>query len=190
MDIYIDFDGVIVNTIKAIVSMYNEDFKYYKGFKKIDYRTINTWGFEELTLADKKTIDHYFNRERFFTRLEFMPGVYEVLKELAKKHKIYIVSMGYSPNLKGKEEWLQKNMPFVKLIGCNYKEYSDKSHINMSDGIFIDDLSKNLQTSNAKYRILYGKNFSWNENWDGLHFENWLEIFTYINNIAETENIN
>ena len=187
MNIYVDFDGVIVNTVKAIVSMYNEDFKYYKGFEEIDYKTVNTWNFEELTLADTKTIDHYFNRERFFNRLEFMTGAHVVLKELAKKHDVYVVSMGYSPNLLGKQEWLSKNMPFVKLIGCNYKEYPDKAHIDMSDGIFIDDSFNNLQTSNAKYRILYGKNFSWNEGWDGVQIENWLEIFNYINDIVKEE---
>lgn len=36
MKLYIDFDGVIVNTIKAIVSLYDEDFKYYDNYKKID----------------------------------------------------------------------------------------------------------------------------------------------------------
>ena len=185
MNIFVDFDGVIVNTVKAIVSMYNEDYKYYKGFEEIDYKTVNTWGFSELILADEKTIDHYFNRERFFNCLEFMTGAHVVLEELAKKHDVYVVSMGYSPNLLGKQEWLGKNMPFVKFIGCNYKEYPDKSHIDMKDGVFIDDLATNLDTSNAKYRILYGKSFSWNEGWEGIHIESWLGIFEFINQIEK-----
>ena len=185
MNIYVDFDLTIVNTIKAIVEMYNEDYKYYKGFREVDPNEIKTLNFEELELADKKTIDHYFNRERFFNKLEFMTGAHVVLKELAKKHKVYVVTLGYSPNLMGKAEWLKKNMPFVELIGCNLKECNDKAHIDMSNGVFIDDTSNNLETSNAKHKILYGKTQDWNKSWNGLKMNSWLDIFNYINTIKE-----
>ena len=36
-NIFCDFDGVISNTIKCIVELYNEDFRYYKDFKPIPY---------------------------------------------------------------------------------------------------------------------------------------------------------
>ena len=49
--LYLDFDCTIVNTIKAIVSLYNEDFKYYKNFKYINWIDINTWNFTECNCA-------------------------------------------------------------------------------------------------------------------------------------------
>lgn len=185
MKIYCDFDGVITHSVKRIVDMYNEDFCYYKDFKKIDHNDVNTWGFEELTLADKKTIDHYFNRLRFFDKLEFMPGAYEFLSRLAKQHEIIIVSMGYSPNLRGKTEWIKEHLPFAKFIACNYKEYSDKAHVDMSDGAFIDDSSKNLLTSNSPFPILYGETFAWNENWTGTTKRTWNDIYEYITEISK-----
>lgn len=185
MKIYCDFDGVITHSVKRIVDMYNEDFYYYKNFKKIDYNDINTWSFDELTLADKKTIDHYFNRSRFFNGLEFMPDAHKILSRLAVKHKIIIVSMGYSPNLRGKKEWIELHLPFADFIACNYKQYSDKSHIDMSDGIFIDDSSKNLFTSNSPYPILFGETYTWNENWTGTIKRTWDDIYQYVNEIEK-----
>ena len=35
--IYVDYDGCIVNTIKCICSLYNEDFQYYKNFIPINW---------------------------------------------------------------------------------------------------------------------------------------------------------
>lgn len=72
------------------------------------------------------------------------------INELSEYYTIKIVSHGYSPNLKQKEEWIKKRFLNVEFIGVNLKEHSDKSHIDMSDGLFIDDNAKNLVTSNAK----------------------------------------
>ena len=58
--LYIDFDGVIINTIETIVSLYNEDFQYYKGFKTVNWWEVNTWDFEECSCASKKYINSYF----------------------------------------------------------------------------------------------------------------------------------
>ena len=41
-NLYVDFDGVIVDTIRAIVDLYNEDFQYYKKYKVVDPKQINT----------------------------------------------------------------------------------------------------------------------------------------------------
>ena len=53
-------DGCIVNTIKAICEMYNEDFKYYKKFRHIDWWEINTWNFEECNCAKPSYIDSIY----------------------------------------------------------------------------------------------------------------------------------
>lgn len=189
MKVYCDFDGVITETTKCIVQMYNEDFCYYKDFVKIDWRDVNTWGFSELTLADKKTIDHYFNRLRFFNNLEFIEGAYETLEKIAENHEVIIVSMGYSPNLRGKAEWIKNNLPFAEFLPCNYKEYPDKSHVDMSDGIFIDDSAKNLETCNSPYPILFGETYAWNEKWKGTQKRTWKDIYEYIEQITKMEKV-
>lgn len=142
-------DGCIVNTIKAICKMYNEDFKYYKNFRHIDWWEINTWNFEECNCAKPSYIDSYFNQPRFFRYIEYMDYAKEILDELKETYKISIVSASYSPNLYGKSIWIKENLPYCDFIGVNLKQYKNKGHIDMSNGIFIDDSYNNLITSNA-----------------------------------------
>lgn len=74
-----------------------------------------------------------------------MPWAERAINELSEYYIIKIVSHGYSPNLKQKEEWIKKRFPDIEFIGVNLKEHSDKSHIDMSDGLFIDDSTKILR---------------------------------------------
>ena len=55
--IYCDYDSTIVNTIKAIVDLYNEDFKYYKKFEYIHWTDIRTWDFLECNCAKPEYIN-------------------------------------------------------------------------------------------------------------------------------------
>ena len=74
----------------------------------------------------------------------------------------------------------------------DFKEFSDKSHIDMSDGIFIDDSVNNLITSNAELKICFGDEYDWNKNWNGIRCANWCDIWRLIGNnpIADVKNIN
>ena len=149
-------DGTIVNTIASIVSLYNEDFQYYKNFTPIKWWDINTWDFTECNCATPEYINTYFNQKRFFDRLTYMDWAKETLDELKDDYDIIIVSSGYSPNLKAKEIWISENLPYCKFIGVNMKKYKNKNHIDMSDGLlYIDDKSCNLNT-NAKHQICFG----------------------------------
>ena len=93
--IYLDFDCTIVNTIKSIVSLYNEDFKYYKNFNPVNWTDINTWNFTECNCASAEYINTYFNQQRFFDRLEYMDDAEDVLNRLKEKYRIVVISMGY-----------------------------------------------------------------------------------------------
>lgn len=173
-------DGVICDSIAAIISLYNEDFQYYKDFRKIYAHEINTYDFKECNCATKEQINHYFRTPRFFYILQFMPFAKEVIGELKRHYEVVIVTMGNQENYIGKQLWVAKNLPNTKMICVDMKEYNDKSHIDMSDGIFIDDMSKNLITSNAKEKILFGDEYSWNEDWNGIRLYNWIEIENYL----------
>lgn len=178
--LYIDFDGTIVNTMKAIIDLYNEDFQYYKNFKKINWIDINTYYFDECNCATSSYISTYFNQQRFFDRLEYLDNAKEVLDRLSHQYEIIIVSSGFSPNLRAKEIWIKDNIPYAKFIGVNLKMYSDKSHIDMSDGIFIDDSSHNITSSNAKHKICFGEVYDWNKYNDEKRCLNWYELEKYI----------
>ena len=160
--------------------MYNEDFKRYKKFHYVHWTDINTWDFLECNCAKPEYINMYFNQERFFNRLEYMDNAKEVLDRLKDKYEIVIVSMGYSPNLSLKADWIEENLPYAKFMGINFKHKTDKKDIDMSDGILIDDKSSNLNT-NAKELICFGDRYEWNEDWKGKRCYNWIELEKYIN---------
>ena len=178
--LFVDFDGTIVNTVAAICSLYNEDFKYYKDFIPVKWWEVNTWNFEECNCNTTEYINTYFNQQRFFDKLTYMDWAKETLDELKDDYEITIVSSGYSPNLKAKEIWINENLSYCKFIGVNLKEHEDKSHIFMGDGIFIDDSSKNLITSNALVNICFGDKYSWNEDWTGFRCNNWNDVKKFL----------
>lgn len=178
--IYVDYDGVIVNTIKRIVDMYNEDFKYYKNFVKVKWTDINSWDFEECKCAPHIYFGNCFTQPRFFESLEYMDNAKEVLDKLSSKYEIVIVSMGIYPNLQCKEIWIKENLPYAEFIGVDFNNNCDKSHINMSDGIlFIDDSAKNLNT-NCDNLAVFGDVYEWNKNWHGLRLHNWYDVERYL----------
>lgn len=200
--LYLDFDGVVTNSISAIVSLYNEDFRAYPDFKFILPEEIHTWNFEECNCATSDVFDVYFNTPRFFEKLKFMNHAGTILWLLSYRFDFTIVSHGNTPNLALKEKWINKeikpltwgNHTRVNFIGVDFKDYSDKSHVDMSDGIFVDDSYKNLLTSNAKHKIVFGKVFPWNEENEKadeehkyVRCENWVELYQEITRITNTE---
>lgn len=185
--IYCDFDNTIVNSIKTICDLYDEDYRYYPNYKYIHWTDIHTWDFEECTCAKSKHIKRYFTQPRFFEKLEFMDNAKEVLDRLKDKYKIVIVSIKIQPNLFGKEIWIKDNLSFAKFIGINMEKYKDKSCIDMSDGILIDDEQRYLDNSNANMKICFGDLYEWNEEWKDKRCFNWTELENYLMEGSEYE---
>lgn len=188
--IYLDFDGVVVNTIKAVVDTYNDDFRFYNNFKKVHWEDVFHWDFRELKYADREYINFLFTQPRFFKRLEFMDNAKEVLNKLKEKYEIVIVSMGITPNLRAKKNWIKKNMPYAKFVGVNYSKYYSKDHIDMSDGIlFLDDNASNLLNVNAQNVVVFGDVYPWNETWEDERCFNWYDVNNLINKLENCKNV-
>ena len=178
--IFIDFDNVVVNSIKAIVDIYNEDFQYYKNFRMINWWDINSYGFSECNCATTEYLNTYFNQKRFFDRLEFMPWAKETILMLTEIYKVKFITLGYRPNLTAKKEWLDGHFPGIKMNGINMKKNNDKSHVDMKNSLLLDDDSRYLISSNAEERICFGDIYSWNEDWDGKRLLNWMDVRKYL----------
>lgn len=146
MKLYLDFDNTIVNTTKRICEMYNEDFKNHHKFIPSKWYLVNKYDFsDQCPLMNKETLMKYFDEERFFSELEYMENAFEIINKLSKYFDIYIISLGNTENLKIKEVYIHNNLPCIKeFIGCNFNNVKDKKHIDLSDGILIDDCSKKL----------------------------------------------
>lgn len=166
--IFIDLDCTLYNTVKQIVTMYDEDYCYYSDYEKIPWTEVRTWDFTELKAAKPEHINHYFNQKRFFDNVEMFESAKETIDWLSNNYKIVFVSHGYSPNLRLKQEYIKKHFPYAEFIGVNLKEHSDKSCVDMSGegNIFIDDKSENLETSNADIKICFGDSYEWNDDFE------------------------
>lgn len=183
--LFLDFDNTIVDTIAAVVSLYNEDYVNHDGFVAINPEDVTSWEFTECNLATYEEIDRYFGDKRFFQRVKLYPSAGQVLRSLSHRYDITIVSLGYANNLKLKEEWVKDklfkeifdNSCNAEFIGVNWETHNDKSHVDMSNSIFVDDSIRNLETSSAKYKILYGEYMDWNNtNIEFIRCKNWLDL--------------
>jgi 5'(3')-deoxyribonucleotidase len=179
--LYVDFDGTLINSIKKIVSLYDLDYSNEANYKKVHWTDINSWGFNELKLTDKDKINGYFCDPRFFdNNLEYMDNAYEVINRLKEYYYIYIVSMGLTVNLSLKNTWLRKNLPFAEFIGCNLNDFSNKSHLDLSDGTLIDDVAENLDFCNAEEKIVFGDIYPWNKESKYIRKYNWTDSEKYL----------
>ena len=183
--LFLDFDNTIVDTIAAVVSIYNEDYASHEGFIQVDPKDVTSWELTECNLATYEEIDKYFGDKRFFQRVKLYPSAGQVLRSLSHRYDITIVSHGYASNLKLKEEWVKDklfkeifdNSCNAEFIGVNWETHNDKSHVDMSNSIFVDDSIRNLETSSAKYKILYGEYMDWNNtNIEFIRCKNWLDL--------------
>lgn len=123
-----------------------------------------------------------------------MSGAFQALRELWKEHELCVVSHGYLPNLKLKKEWVNTLLPRdTEFIGVDLEKHVDKSCVDMSNGIFIDDSLTNIVSSNAPYKILFGKEYPWNvdSNPEKDYFRcyDWDETLSVINDIENGGNV-
>lgn len=183
--IVIDLDGVVFDTIRQIVDMYNIDHIMYKDFEVVMPEDIKTWEFKELNLEPPQVIDSYFNTPRFFQDIPLMKSSKWIIGLLSKEYKIIFCSSGSYPNLQLKRRWLNVHFPYAEFIPVEMPTYKDKSSVDMKDGVFIDDCTHNLITSNADVKICYGKVYEWNKDWDGIRCERWEEIYQIIKEIGD-----
>ena len=166
--LFCDLDCVLLETVQGICKLYDLDFHDKPGYKKVNWEEINSWDFLELSLATKEVIDGYFNQQRFFDTVEMIPGAKESIDYLSNFYDIVFVSHGEDLNLHLKDKYVAEHFPYAKFIGVKLSENHDKSCVDMSGNgnVFIDDIPRNINGSNADIRICFGKNYEWNKDFE------------------------
>lgn len=179
-NIFLDFDGTIVNTNSAFIETYNNTYFEHPEFKEADWTKVVNYDFScQCPFLTKNEIDEIFDSELLFANMEFFPNAYDVIKKLSEEYEIYICSIGTVNNLSNKMKWLEKNLPFVNNYIMLKKEHCSmgKSMVNMSyHSYIIDDHYYNLETSNAVNKICFGQVYDWNKLWDGKRCVDWKEV--------------
>jgi len=177
---FIDMDSTITNSVLAYTDTYNILYANHPDFKTADPNKLQRYDLKCICPLINNPLE-IFDHDLFFKHLEFINNnTYEVLEKLNRKYQLIIITIGTPINLSKKSLFLSERLPFIKdyILLFNGDCRMDKSIISMEGkgNIFVDDVSSNLFSSNCERKILFGKRFIWNEDWQGETCDNWSEI--------------
>ena len=191
MKLFIDFDNTIANSSEVIVDMLNEHFDKNENFEKLrkyDFSDL----FPECSYWD---IEKFFNSDEMFERLKFFPNMIETVDAFKDFFdEISIVTIGTKDNLENKKRFLKENNLELTFYGIENNGRSDKSSVDMHNGVFIDDHIGCLHSSNAKIKILMKnvENGEWNKvepNDDIYVVNNWYEVYSIFDFIKKNKEL-
>lgn len=135
----VDMDDVLADTCARILEVFNErnDLDLTKEFfeDKEFYPYVKQPGY----VSYRDALD----QPGFFRNLSVMPDSQEVLKELAEKYEIFVVSaaLEFPNSLREKYDWLEEYFPFItwkNLVLCGDKRV-------VHGDVMIDDHSRNFE---------------------------------------------
>ena len=158
--LFLDFDSTLVNTNEVALNILNNKYgTSYKieELKKYDYSDL----FPDVNSMILKRI---FESDELFENITFVEYCFDYIELHPDDFDITIVTKSTENIDPKKALWLNENFP----SGLDYRvefirPYESKSKVDMSGGIFIDDVTDNLLESNAPMNILYAPNKTeWN----------------------------
>ena len=191
MKLFIDFDNTIANSSEVIVDMLNKHFGKNENFEKLrkyDFSDL----FPECSYWD---IEKFFNSDEMFERLKIFPNMIETVDAFKDFFdEISIVTIGTKDNLENKKRFLKENNLELTFYGIENNGRSDKSSVDMHNGVFIDDHIGCLHSSNAKIKILMKnvENGEWNKvepNDDIYVVNNWYEVYSIFDFIKKNKEL-
>jgi len=173
--IFLDFDGTIVNSRKAYCDVYSQLYSECEHYEHPSWRDVTEWDLSKMCPLSREDL---FDHDLLFYYLEFMNGAKSKLEKLSTDFDIIICTIGTYDNISKKSQWIKNHLPYIKkTIFINHgRNHMDKSIIDMSGGIIIDDVSSNLHNSNAEIKICFGDEFEWNKDWLGKRCHSWCEL--------------
>jgi len=188
MNIYIDFDDTIVNSVENVIRIANKRYN-----QSVQVSDVDKWDFSYLyPNATRDEIIGIFGEQEFFDTLHFKKNAILTLQKLSKRNFLFVVTktIDIASGFR-KYQWIQEhlnamNIP-VEYVAIFPRD--DKSIVDMSDGIMIDDNANYLEITNAKYKILYDnqREIDVNMDWDGLRVYDWQDAYKLLSEIIGKE---
>lgn len=174
--IFVDFDETIAESILAVTEIVNK--KYGKDAQPWQ---VKSWDFLDVyPFLKSEELIKIFESEEFFKILKCKPNAQKVLSNLSQYYEIELVTVASDKAIKLKKDFIKINFPFIKKIH-QIRHGESKSIVDMSGGIFFDDVDDNLHNSNAMTKVIIINNFNadWNSNWKGHKIINWIEAYQF-----------
>lgn len=188
MNIFLDFDDTIVESINNVIRIANKRYN-----RNIQVSDIHHWDFTNLYDGiPSDDIIHIFGEQEFFDTLRFKRGAILTLQKFSKRNFLNIVScvINYDAMML-KYHWINQHLNNMNIpVGfMGIPPHKDKSIIDMSDGIAIDDNAQYLDVTNAKYKILFDNqnDMDVNKHWIGNRVYSWYELDDVLSNIISKE---
>lgn len=132
-----DLDGICANLAKKWLEVYNRDWGDH-----LTTDDISAWEWHRFVKPEcGKRIYHYLNRPGFFSDLEPIPGCVEVLRRLAHRTELVVVTASPKEAAEAKIAWVRRHLPFVSRhnIVITYRK-------DLVRGDFMfDDAPRNLR---------------------------------------------
>lgn len=188
MEIFIDFDDTITQSVENVVRIVNKRYNL-----NVDYKDVCDWDWQDVyPNIPSSQISSVFGEKEFFNTLQFKEKALEVLFKYSMRNNITIVSKIIDRTaMVNKDEWIKKH-----LIGSGVdvefraiKITQSKGLIDMTGGIMVDDNAKYLQETDAKYKILFRNDtkFSKQQKWSGIEADNWADLDKIMRKIIQKE---
>jgi len=161
MKIIFDVDGVLINTKKYVyehlLNNHNPKYDCWHEVKQSNYLDV----FDDKTPEEvQEIISAAYESSQLYDFEKFDSEIIDYIKELSKENSVYICSIGNVANSINKMIAIYnifgEDVVQIPVISENQLSV-DKSIINMSDCVFIDDTCRVLNNTNAKHKILYTK---------------------------------
>ena len=90
MNIYVDWDGVVQDTIEGMIPYLNNDLKM--NLKKEDFHTLWWTGVFKKSKEETQKIYYDFYQTPYFSKIPFIDGAIDGIKKLSKEHALILVS--------------------------------------------------------------------------------------------------
>ena len=187
MNIYIDFDDTIAESLPAVVRIVNERYD-----RDVDVHDISEWSFGDVYPdIPQHDIIKVFGEEGFFKILKPKKDVIRVLHKFCKRNELIVVSKVDTRALYNKNAWIDEKFRNIgidmRFIGIPLGK--SKGLIDMDGAIMVDDNVKFLNETNAKYKILFDNDtkFHRGQKWDGMRVDNWKDLDIILSDIVGKE---
>ena len=158
--LFIDFDNTIVDTTKAFCDYFNDVYLEDPSLEGIKSHWIKEYDLSDVVALSEDELVKGFSSERLFHYLRPYPYVRYALTTLkaSGNFQIYLVSNCSAQSATRKIKWLDDfdfRHLFTGTIFLDINEAYNKSLIDMSDSILIDDHKINHEKSNARWKFCY-----------------------------------
>lgn len=165
LKLFIDFDDTLAQTSRAICLLYNERYRGHEDFKYANPELSKRWDFSDVCpLLKPGEVDQCFSDPEFFDLLALQSDAKRIY-ELQDKHDVLIVTIGTQGNIALKSRFIDKYLPGINAAYLYQGNHCpmDKSVVNMTGGLLLDDNIKNLHSCNATHRLIFGPEKDYNQ---------------------------